>query len=245
MSAQWKIGCCALTRAVRGTPAKRPWSRRKAATSRAAASPTRTDCFMPGSPIARPTKPLGLLGAIGSSSAGFMTATFFPLTSLKKYVPPSPSWQASGSTPSSSPSSILATILLATSLLPLVEPCSLNRLPLVRLTDADCEAASTGTAASMSTSPPSFVGVSVLWARESPPRTAGNVSRRTVSSSSSSSSPHLPLLAFTEKSTCRIMPSAVKPCCSETMSPACSCSVVATDMSPDAAPPARTAPTTS
>lgn len=54
---RWKIGWVNLTRTVCGTWAKCSWSRRYAATSRMAASPTLTVGFKPGSPRARPTKP--------------------------------------------------------------------------------------------------------------------------------------------------------------------------------------------
>jgi hypothetical protein len=40
---------------------------------------------------------LGLFGANGSSSHGFTIATLLPASSLKKYVPPSPSEALSGS----------------------------------------------------------------------------------------------------------------------------------------------------
>jgi len=46
-----------FTMTVAGTRAKCSWSSRYAATSRSAASPTRTVGFKPGSPSARPTKP--------------------------------------------------------------------------------------------------------------------------------------------------------------------------------------------
>ena len=55
--ATWKILCVTRTSTVWGTAEKWPWSSRKAATSRMAASPIRTVGFKPGSPRARPTNP--------------------------------------------------------------------------------------------------------------------------------------------------------------------------------------------
>mmetsp|Transcript_9143 Transcript_9143/g.26002 ORF Transcript_9143/g.26002 Transcript_9143/m.26002 type:complete len:210 (+) Transcript_9143:1021-1650(+) len=71
-----------LAREVHGTCAKCWWSKRYAAASLRPASPTLTVGLSPGSPSPLPTKPLGLFGARGSSSVGFTTATFFPVSLL-------------------------------------------------------------------------------------------------------------------------------------------------------------------
>ena len=88
--ATWNTGCATRTSTVGGTRAAPPWSSRYAATSRSAASPTRTVGFSPGSPSLLPTNPLGLFGARASSSHGLMIAAGCPPSSRKKYVPPSP-----------------------------------------------------------------------------------------------------------------------------------------------------------
>ena len=46
---------------------------------------------------------LGLLGASGSSSQGLTMAAMLPISSLKKYVPPRPSEEGSGSCQARSP----------------------------------------------------------------------------------------------------------------------------------------------
>ena len=61
-------------RAVGGTPEKLLWSIRYAATSRRVDSPDLTPYRQVSLPKT-PVKPLGLLGALGSSSIGLNTAT--------------------------------------------------------------------------------------------------------------------------------------------------------------------------
>ena len=95
----WKTGCCTCARAVSGTREKPPWSSSEAATSRSPASPTRTVGLRPGSPSARPTNPLGLFGARGSSSDGLATAADSPAGPLNTYEPPRPWLRASGQWP--------------------------------------------------------------------------------------------------------------------------------------------------
>mmetsp|Transcript_5088 Transcript_5088/g.19040 ORF Transcript_5088/g.19040 Transcript_5088/m.19040 type:complete len:271 (-) Transcript_5088:1320-2132(-) len=92
-----------FARDVAGTAAKDSWSRRYAATSRDAPSPTRVPLRNP-SPAAFPTlRPRGLFLAFGSSSAGLNTAQVSPSLPFRKYAPPVPLFASVGRLPIARP----------------------------------------------------------------------------------------------------------------------------------------------